>query len=89
MIVGSSLDITIDASQFVARVLINYTSLVGVLYGRWKFDYWLVIPQGSKQTITIFNADPVNRININSIYFSSARVLTTGILFSLFAILYF
>ena len=44
MIAGSSLDINIDATQFVARVLINNTNLVGVLYGRWKFDYWLVIP---------------------------------------------
>ena len=44
LIAGSSFDINIDATQFVARVLINNTNLVGVLYGRWKFDYWLVIP---------------------------------------------
>ena len=52
---GEYCNIDIDATEAVARVAFRDTVQLGVLYNRYELGNFITIPEGEKQTITIYN----------------------------------
>ena len=52
---GSQCTMTIDATQAVARVMIDSGTNIGVLFNEYALKTWMTIPEGNIQEITLYN----------------------------------
>ena len=47
---------TVDASEWVGRLLFVNNADLGMMYAAYQFDTWITVPQGEIMEITIYNA---------------------------------
>ena len=74
----------------MARVAINNTRDLGILYNGFHWDEWNELARGQKYKLTLFNAGTGRTVNVRSVYFQGASWLAplTASVLALIAFIY-
>ena len=75
---GQKCTISIDASAAVARVIFDDVTNLGVLFNGYEIGKAITIPQGEKQSITVYNGNQLDIPLAFQLSFSGATNLIMG-----------
>ena len=86
---GAGCNITVDASQALARVIFDETSFLGIDYEEAKIGQVITIPSGKVATIPIYNAAQTGPLTFLISYSGSVATLVSTVVTLLGGLLIF
>ena len=66
--------ISVDATSYVARILLLDNDNLGVIFNGYKTGQWIVVEQGSLLDLTLFNGKADGPLEFSFVYSGSMRV---------------
>ena len=65
-----------DASSYVARILLNQNDNLGVIFNGYKTGEWITVEQGQMLDLTLYNGKADGPLEFSFVYSSSIKLAT-------------